>query len=117
MRMQRSLLASCAPLVLSWNQPQIISHLLERPGVQMHSVTPSSTAITAFRRGIQKMQVWSEHMCPRWSALERLHLMASEPWEGSFNISYLTTLMSASLTLLRCMARGSLQGVTMLCQK
>ena len=101
MRMQRRLLASCAPLVLSMNQPHIAGHRVER----------------AFLLAQQKMQALCQHMRPRWSMLERLRLITNEPWEGSFNTSDLITLMSASLTLLRCLARGYLQGVTMLCQK
>ena len=101
MRMQRRLLASCVSLMLSWNQPRVIAHLVERPGVQVQHVTLSSTAFTAFRRGKKKMHAWCEHMRPRWSAQERLRLITNEPWEGTINISHLFTLMSASLTLLR----------------
>ena len=66
---------------------------------------------------MHKMYAWCEHMCARWSGSERLLLIASVPREGTTDISDPIILMSATLTLLRCLVRGSLQGEIQLCQK
>ena len=113
MRRQSRLSASCTPQVPSWNHQKNIAHLVGRPGIRVYHAALFSAGFTVLRRGLQKMQVWSEHMCPHWSAEERLHLIASVPREDTVNISDLITLLSASLTLLR----GSLQGEATLCQR
>ena len=117
MCIQSRVSANCRSHVPLWHQFKVIALLAERITIQMQYATRFSAGLTVFRRSIQKMQIWCEHMRPRWSALERLRLIASVPREGTTNISDLIMLMPASLTLIRCMARGSLQGVTMLCQK
>jgi hypothetical protein len=63
------------------------------------------------------MQAQCEHIRFRWSGSERLRLIASVLREGANDISDLVTLMSATLTLLRCPVRGSLPGKIQPCQK
>ena len=66
---------------------------------------------------MHKIQVRCAYIRPRWSAWERLHLVASVPREGTVNVFDLITLTYVSLTVLRWQASGSLQGETKLCQK
>ncbi len=116
MRRQSRVSASCTPQVPSWNHQKNIAHLVERPGIQVYHATLFSAGFTVLSRGLQKMQVWCEHIRTHWSAKERLHLIASVPREDTINIPDLITLLSASLTLLRCLPGESLQGEIQLCQ-
>jgi hypothetical protein len=104
-------------LVPLWNKLTVIAHLVEQTTKQIQHATRFSAGCTAVRRGMHKMYAWCEYIRPRWSGSERLLLIASVPREGTTDISELVNLMSATLTLLRCLVRGSLQGVIQLCQK
>jgi hypothetical protein len=106
--------ASCPLQVPLWNQLTVIAHLAKRTTIQMQHATRFSAGCTAVRRGMHKMYAWCEYMCARWSGSERLLLIASVPRE---DISDPITLKYATLTLLRCLGRDSLQGVIQLCQK
>jgi hypothetical protein len=109
--------ASCSSLVPLWNQLTVIAHLVERSTKQMQHVTRFSAGSIAVRRGMHKMYAWCENIRPRWSGSERCPLIASVPREGTTDISDLVILMFATLTRIRCLVRGSLQGVIQLCQK
>jgi hypothetical protein len=114
MYMPSSVSASCALQVPWWNQLKVIAHLAEQTTIQMQHAPRFTAGCTALWRGMHKMQVRCEHIRARWSAKERLLLIASVPRE---DISDPITLKYATLTLLRCLGRDSLQGVIQLCQK
>jgi len=116
MRRLSGLPAGCTPQVPSWKHQKNIAHLAGRPAIQVYHATRFSAGFTVLSRGLQKMKVWCEHMCPHWSVEERLHLIASVPRGDIVNISDLITLLSASRTLLRCLPGESLQGEIQLCQ-
>jgi hypothetical protein len=63
---------------------------------------------------MHKLYAWCEYICARGSAKERLLLIASVQRE---DISNPITPKYATLMLLRCLGRDSLQGVIQLCQK
>ena len=109
--------ASCSSLVPWGNQLTVIAQLAEQTTIQMQHAPRFSAGYTAVWRGMHKMQVRCEHIRARWSGSERLLLIAAVPWEGTTTLSDLITRMHASLTLLRCLVRGSVQGVIQLCQK
>ena len=104
-------------LVPLWNQLTVIAHLVEQTTKQIQHPTRFSAGCTAVRRGIHTMQSWCAYIRSRWSGSERLLLIASVPRESTTDISDLVILMSATLTRIRCLVRGSLQGVIQLCQK
>ena len=117
MHMPSRVSASCTTLVPSRNQVNVIAHLIERTTIQVQHAILFSTGFTALRRGMQKMQGWCEHMRPRWSAKQRLHLIAAVPREGTVNISDLITPTYGKLVVLKRLAKGCLQREIQLCQK
>jgi hypothetical protein len=117
MHMPSSVSASCALQVPWWNQLKVIAHLAKQTTIQMQHATRFSAGCTALRRGLYKMHAWRKHIRPRWSAKKRRFLIASVPRESTTGISDLINLMSATLTLLRCLVRGSLHREIQPCQK
>jgi hypothetical protein len=117
MPIQSSVSASCIQLMPLRHKFKVFAHLAERTTIQMQHATHFSAGFTVLRGDMQKLRVWREQKRPRWSVNERLLLIATMPREGTTVISDLITLMSAFLTLLRCLVTGSLHGEIQLCQK
>lgn len=105
-----------ALLVPLWNQLKGIAHLAEQTSAQMQHATRICPGFLAWRRGMQKIQAWSQQMCHRRSAAERRLLIACMPREGTTKIADLIILMSAAAMSRRHLVIGCLHGERQLCQ-
>jgi len=117
MRKQSRLPVSHVPLMLLWNQTQITGNLVERVSMLAQPLPTSSLEFTAVRVGKHRTPTWCEHIRHRWSAVERLHLVASVPSEGTDYRHDLMNATHAVINVLRYLLRDTLQGENKLCQK
>ena len=99
------------------NQLKEAVHLSEQTSTQMPHATRICPGLPAWKRGMQKIQAWSEQKCPHWSAKERLLLLACMLWEGTTILSDQIILMSATPMTHRHSVIGCLHGERELCQK
>ncbi len=99
-----------ALLVPLWNQLKALAHLAEQTSTQMQHATRICPGFLVWRRVMQKVQAWSEQMCPHRSAAERHLLIALMPREGTTKISDLIILMSATLMSHWHIFKGCLYG-------
>ncbi len=99
------------------NQLKEAVHLSEQTSTQMPHATRFCPGFPAWKRGMQKIQAWSEQRCPHRSAKERLLLLVYMVREGTTILSDLIILMSATLTSRRHLAIACLYEERQLCQK
>ncbi len=107
MRMSSNRVANRIWLFLFWNPLKSIIHLDERTPMQ-HATRFSALLFTG-KRGMQKMQAWSEQKCPRWSVKERISLIICIFKEGVAKFADLITLLFTTAVLSRSLVTDYLQ--------
>ena len=99
-----------------WNQLEEVVHLPEQTNTQMPHTTLICPGFPGWKRGMQKIQAWSEQKCSHWSVKERLFLIACMLWEGTTILSDQIILLSATPMSHRHPVIGCLHGERELCQ-
>ncbi len=118
MRMPSSRVANRIRLFLLWNPLKSIVHLAQRTTMQIPHATCFSPLLFTGKRGMQKMQVWSEQKCPRWSVKESTSLITFMLKEEAANIADLIELLITTTMLSKCLVTAYLQRKEIqLCQK
>jgi hypothetical protein len=118
MRMPSSRVANRIQLFLLWNPLKSIVHLAQRTTLQIQHATCCSTLLFTGKRGMQKMQAWSEQKCPRWSLKKSTSLITFMLKEGAAKIVDLIELLFTTTMLSKCLVTYYLQRKELqMCQK
>jgi hypothetical protein len=109
MRMPSSRAANRIRLFLLWNPLKSIVQLAQRTTMQIQHTICFSTLLFTGKRGMQKMQAWSEQKCPCWSVKDRTSLITFLLKEGAANMADLISLLFPTTMLSKCLVTDSLQ--------